>query len=306
MNPLKKKPRSKHLNPTQPLPDWMKVRVSFPKDSDSLSVVRADVESKELHTVCESASCPNLNHCWNRKTATYMLAGDICTRRCQYCDVAFGKPKSLDMEEPEKVARSVELLGLRHVVLTAVNRDDLKDGGAAHFAETIQKIKTNSPHCTIEVLIPDFKAKEDCLQILYAAKPHIINHNIETVERLFPTITPQKNYRRSLEVLSHIAKHGFVTKSGLILGLGETETDIKTCLEDLYANGVRMLTIGQYLQPGPTHYPVQSFVTPEQFEIWKQVAYQIGFKTVASGPLVRSSYHADEYFEIEKENLPKE
>ncbi|MBL0956501.1 MAG: lipoyl synthase [Leptospira sp.] len=306
MNPLKKKPRSKHLNPTQPLPDWMKVRVSFPKESDALSKVRAEVETKQLHTVCESASCPNLNHCWNRKTATYMLAGDICTRRCQYCDVAFGKPKSLDIDEPEKVARSVEALGLKHVVLTAVNRDDLKDGGANHFAETITKIKTYQPECSIEVLIPDFKAKEESLQILYAAKPNIINHNIETVERLFPTITPQKNYRRSLEVLAHIAKHGFLTKSGLILGLGETEEDVNQCLQDLYDHGVRMLTIGQYLQPGPTHYPVQSFIPPETFQMWKETAYKIGFKTVASGPLVRSSYHADEYFTEDSLNLPKE
>ncbi|XDD47851.1 lipoyl synthase [Leptospira sp. WS39.C2] len=306
MNPLKKKPRSKHLNPTQPLPDWMKVRVSFPKESDALTAVRAEVETKQLHTVCESASCPNLNHCWNRKTATYMLAGDICTRRCQYCDVAFGKPKSLDSDEPEKVARSVEALGLRHVVLTAVNRDDLKDGGANHFAETITKIKSYRPECSIEVLIPDFKAKEDSLQILYSAKPNIINHNIETVERLFPTITPQKNYRRSLEVLAHISKHGFVTKSGLILGLGETEEDVYQCLNDLFSHGVRMLTIGQYLQPGPTHYPVKSFIPPETFQMWKEVAYQIGFKTVASGPLVRSSYHADEYFTEDSHNLPKE
>ncbi|GBF41107.1 lipoyl synthase [Leptospira ellinghausenii] len=235
-----------------------------------------------------------------------MLAGDICTRRCQYCDVAFGKPKPLDTEEPEKVARSVETLGLKHVVLTAVNRDDLKDGGANHFAATITKIKSYRPECSIEVLIPDFKAKEESLQILYAAKPNIINHNIETVERLFPTITPQKNYRRSLEVLAHIAKHGFLTKSGLILGLGETEEDVNQCLQDLFDHGVRMLTIGQYLQPGPTHYPVQSFIPPETFQMWKETAYKIGFKTVASGPLVRSSYHADEYFTEDSLNLPKE
>ncbi|WP_210410243.1 lipoyl synthase [Leptospira meyeri] len=296
MNPLKKKPRSKNISPRVDLPSWMKVRVSFPTEGDALSKVREEVESKKLHTVCESASCPNLNHCWNRRTATYMLSGDICTRRCQYCDVAFGKPNPLDLEEPERVARSVAELELRHVVLTAVNRDDLKDGGAGHFAETITKIKTYRPTCSIEVLIPDFKAKEESLQILYAAKPNIINHNIETVERLFPTITPQKNYKRSLEVLSHIAKHGFLTKSGLILGLGETEEDVKQCLEDLYAHGVRMLTIGQYLQPGPTHYPVQEFVKPETFEFWKEFAYHTGFKTVASGPLVRSSYHAEEYF----------
>ncbi|EMJ87092.1 lipoyl synthase [Leptospira meyeri serovar Semaranga str. Veldrot Semarang 173] len=296
MNPLKKKPRSKNISPQVDLPSWMKVRVSFPTEGDALSKVREEVESKKLHTVCESASCPNLNHCWNRRTATYMLSGDICTRRCQYCDVAFGKPNPLDLEEPERVARSVAELELRHVVLTAVNRDDLKDGGAGHFAETITKIKTYRPTCSIEVLIPDFKAKEDSLQILYAAKPNIINHNIETVERLFPTITPQKNYKRSLEVLSHIAKHGFLTKSGLILGLGETDEDVKQCLEDLYTHGVRMLTIGQYLQPGPTHYPVQEFVKPETFDFWKEFAYRIGFKTVASGPLVRSSYHAEEYF----------
>ncbi|WP_167482677.1 lipoyl synthase [Leptospira kanakyensis] len=296
MNPLKKKPRSKNISPRAVHPEWMKVRVSFPTEGDALSKVREEVESKKLHTVCESASCPNLNHCWNRRTATYMLSGDICTRRCQYCDVAFGKPKPLDLEEPERVARSVAELGLRHVVLTAVNRDDLKDGGATHFAETITKIKSYLPTCSIEVLIPDFKAKEESLEILYDAKPNIINHNIETVERLFPTITPQKNYKRSLEVLSHISKHGFLTKSGLILGLGEKEEDVKQCLDDLYTHGVRMLTIGQYLQPGPTHYPVQEFVKPEVFEFWKETAYKIGFKTIASGPLVRSSYHADEYF----------
>ncbi|WP_167483045.1 lipoyl synthase [Leptospira noumeaensis] len=296
MNPLKKKPRSKNISPRAVHPEWMKVRVSFPTEGDALSKVREEVESKKLHTVCESASCPNLNHCWNRRTATYMLSGDICTRRCQYCDVAFGKPKPLDLEEPERVARSVAELGLRHVVLTAVNRDDLKDGGAAHFAETITKIKSYLPTCSIEVLIPDFKAKEESLKILYDAKPNIINHNIETVERLFPTITPQKNYKRSLSVLSHISNHGFLTKSGLILGLGEKEEDVKQCLDDLFAHGVRMLTIGQYLQPGPTHYPVQEFVKPEVFDYWKETAYKIGFKTIASGPLVRSSYHADEYF----------
>ncbi|MDF3818664.1 lipoyl synthase [Leptospira sp. 96542] len=296
MNPLKKKPRSKSEHPRQVLPDWMKVRVGFPKEGDSLAKVRGEVESKGLHTVCESASCPNLNHCWNRRTATYMLAGDICTRRCQYCDVASGKPKPLDTEEPKKVARSVKELGLKHVVLTAVNRDDLKDGGATHFAETVKEIRTLNPECSIEVLIPDFKAKNESLQILYEAKPHIINHNIETVKRLFPIIAPQKNYERSMQVLSHIATNGFKTKSGLILGLGETKEDIESCLLDLYNHGVRMLTIGQYLQPGPTHYPVVEFVRPETFQFWKERAYQIGFKVVASGPLVRSSYHADEYF----------
>lgn len=297
MNPLKKKPRTKEIHEKPQIPPWMKAKVSFPTEEDPLGIVRSQVSEKRLNTVCESASCPNLNHCWNRKTATYMLAGDICTRRCLYCDVAFGKPGLLDSHEPERVANSVLELGLRHVVLTAVNRDDLKDGGSNHFAETIRKIKESSPQCTIEVLIPDFKAKRESLDILYESKPHIINHNIETVERLFPTVAPQKNYQRSLTVLSDIAEHGFVTKSGLILGLGETDEDIFSCLKDLFQNGVRMLTVGQYLQPGPTHLPVHRFVHPDEFAKWKETAYQIGFKTVASGPLVRSSYHADEYLE---------
>jgi lipoic acid synthetase len=231
-----------------------------------------------------------------------MLAGDICTRRCLYCDVAFGKPNSLDSGEPTRVSESVLELGLKHVVLTAVNRDDLSDGGASHFAETVQKIKELPIHCSVEVLIPDFKCKRTSLDILYASYPHIINHNIETVERLFPQVAPQKNYKRSLEVLRDISEHGFLTKSGLILGLGETKEDIEQCLQDLYSHGVRMLTIGQYLQPGPTHLPVFEFIKPEAFVHWKEYAYSLGFKTVASGPLVRSSYHADEHFE----SLPNE
>jgi lipoic acid synthetase len=226
-----------------------------------------------------------------------MLAGDICTRRCQYCDVAFGKPGTLDSQEPLRVATSVSELELKHVVLTAVNRDDLKDGGSFHFAETIRKIRSLRPECVIEVLIPDFKAKRESLDLLYASKPNIINHNIETVKRLFPVIAPQKNYERSLEVLEDIAKHGFKTKSGIILGLGETEADVKECLEDLFSVGVRMLTIGQYLQPSPTHYPVSEYLTPDTFDRWKDFAYKLGFKIVASSPLVRSSYHADEYVE---------
>ncbi|MDZ4726625.1 MAG: lipoyl synthase [Leptospira sp.] len=295
MNPLKKKARTKEIHPIPELPAWMKVKVRFPSSGDALAKVRSEVDGKKLNTVCESASCPNLNHCWNRRTATYMLAGDICTRRCQYCDVAFGKPKELDLQEPVRVAKSVADLELKHVVLTAVNRDDLKDGGAKHFADTIREIRNLRPECGIEVLIPDFKAKQEALDLIYLAKPNIINHNIETVKRLFSDITPQKNYERSLSVLKDIAEHGFKTKSGLILGLGEKEEDVAECLKDLYASGVRMLTIGQYLQPTPTHYPVKEFIKPEIFDHWKDFAYQLGFKIVSSGPLVRSSYHADEY-----------
>ncbi|TGN13426.1 lipoyl synthase [Leptospira ilyithenensis] len=298
MNPLKKKPRTKELNPIPVHPEWMKVKISFPTEDDPVSKVRGEVSSKKLNTVCESASCPNLNHCWSRKTATYMLSGDICTRRCQYCDVAFGKPMPLDSEEPIRVAESVAELELNHVVLTAVNRDDLKDGGSEHFARTIREIKSHRPNCSIEVLIPDFKAKRESLDILYSAKPNIINHNIETVKELFSKIAPQKNYLRSLEVLKDISEHGFLTKSGLILGLGETKENVESCLEDLYANGVRMLTIGQYLQPSPTHFPVQEYVQPDVFAFWKSFAYKLGFKTVASSPLVRSSYHADEFASV--------
>ncbi|TGN17980.1 lipoyl synthase [Leptospira idonii] len=295
MNPLKKKPRTKENHPIPSHPEWMKVKISFPTEEDSLSKVRGEVASRKLNTVCESASCPNLNHCWNRRTATYMLGGDICTRRCHYCDVAFGKPGKLDSEEPLRVAESVLELELNHVVLTAVNRDDLKDGGSEHFAETVNHIRRLRPNCSIEVLIPDFKAKRDSLDLLYASKPNIINHNIETVRALFPKIAPQKNYERSLQVLKDISEHGFMTKSGIILGLGETHSDVEECLSDLYENGVRMLTIGQYLQPSPTHYPVQEYLKPEVFDDWKSFAYKLGFKIVASSPLVRSSYHADEY-----------
>ncbi|TGL63913.1 lipoyl synthase [Leptospira ognonensis] len=296
MNPLKKKARTQEIHPIPAHPDWMKVPVRFPLEEDALSKVRSEVAGKKLNTVCESASCPNLNHCWNRRTATYMLAGDICTRRCHYCDVAFGKPAALDMEEPKRVAESVAELELKHVVLTAVNRDDLKDGGAFHFAETIRQIRSRRD-CIIEVLIPDFKAKRESLDLIFAAKPNIINHNIETVRRLFPTVAPSKNYERSLEVLREIAGQGFKTKSGIILGLGENAEDVEECLRDLFRAGVRMLTIGQYLQPTPTHYPVQEYIKPEDFAHWKEFSYSLGFKVVASSPLVRSSYHADEYVE---------
>ncbi len=294
MNPLKKKPRTKSQTSIPSKPEWMKVRISFPKEADPVAIVRNQVAGKRLNTVCESASCPNLNHCWSRKTATYMLSGDICTRRCGYCDVAFGKPGALDPDEPLRVANSVLELELNHVVLTAVNRDDLADGGAGHFAETVRQIRKLRPNCVIEVLIPDFKAKQTSLDCLYESMPNIINHNIETVKELFSHVAPQKNYERSLFVLKNIAEQGFVTKSGIILGLGEKDEHIEACLKDLFHSGVRMLTIGQYLQPTPSHYPLQRYVTPEEFQLWKTVAVKIGFKHVSSGPLVRSSYHADE------------
>jgi lipoic acid synthetase len=293
MNPLKKKPKTKEFQVPPPKPDWLKIPVRFPVDSP-VDVVRADLESKRLHTVCESASCPNLNHCWSRKTATYMLNGDICTRRCGYCDVATGRPLAQDKEEPNKIADSVQKMGLKFVVLTAVNRDDLEDGGATQFAETIRAIQRTSPECNIEVLIPDFKGKDSSLEIIFESKPDIINHNLETVENLFSKIAPQKNYRLSLEVLKKISKRGFVTKSGLILGMGESIEEVQTAIRDLRESGVNMLTIGQYLQPTPTHYPVKEYIAPQVFQELKTFAMGLGYKHVESGPLVRSSYHAEE------------
>lgn len=294
MNPLKKKPRTKNLNPVQEKPEWLRVKLRFPSDNDPVLDVRKNLTQTRLNTVCESASCPNLNNCWSRKTATYMLAGDICTRRCSYCDVASGKPFALDLEEPIRVAESVAILGLRYVVITAVNRDDLQDGGAMHFHQTVMEIKKRSPECRIELLIPDLKAKRDSLDLIYSSKPDIINHNIETVKSLFREVAPAKNYETSLRVLKDISEHGFVTKSGIILGLGETIDEVKECIGDLRDNGVSMLTIGQYMQPTPTHHPVKNFVLPEVFEELKKFSYSLGYKHVESGALVRSSYHADE------------
>ncbi|MCG9874547.1 MAG: lipoyl synthase [Leptospiraceae bacterium] len=294
MNPLKKKPRTKERSTIPERPEWMKVRLRFPVEDDAVGIVRKTVSKSTIHTVCESASCPNLNHCWSRKTATYMIAGDVCTRRCKYCDVAFGKPSSLDSMEPIQVAESALELNLNYVVLTSVNRDDLADGGSAHFAETIYEIKKRLPNCKIEVLVPDFKAKRESLDRIYAAKPDLFNHNIETVRDLFAKVAPSKNYETSLIVLKDASEHGFPTKSGIILGMGETEEQVIQALKDLYHVGVRMITIGQYLQPTPTHLPIVEYVKPEQFVRLGKIAREIGFTNVASSPLVRSSYHADE------------
>ncbi|EPG67777.1 lipoyl synthase [Leptospira wolffii] len=294
MNPLKKKPRSSGYQPAPEKPDWLKVRLPFREKDSAVSFVRDSVEKGKLNTVCESASCPNLNHCWSRKTATYMLAGDICTRRCSYCDVAFGKPFALDPEEPLRVAESAKALSLNHIVITSVNRDDLPDGAAEHYKETVLLIRERLPECKIELLVPDFKEKEESLELIYSCRPDIFNHNLETVERLFPTVAPAKKYDRSLRVLEHASKRGFLTKSGLILGLGETIEEVERTMQDLRNSGVQMLTLGQYLQPTPSHLPVKDYIHPDIFRSLKEYGKSIGFKIVFAGPLVRSSYHADE------------
>ena len=292
-NPLKNKPKTKNISVIPEKPDWMKVNLKFPSPTDNVTTVRKDLSQKKIHTVCESASCPNLNHCWSRKTATYMLGGDICTRRCAYCDIATGRPHALDLGEPVRVAESAENLDLEYVVLTAVNRDDLEDGGATQFSRTIFEIKKRLPNCKIEVLIPDFKGKKSSLEILYKSKPHIINHNIETVKEFFPLIVPQKRYETSLNVLKNIPEKHFISKSGIILGMGETIEQVKNCLNDLRESDVKMLTIGQYLQPTKNHWPLDKYIKPSVFKELKEYALSIGFLYVMSGPLVRSSYYAD-------------
>ncbi len=248
----------------------------------------------KLHTICEEARCPNRWECWNARTATFLILGDICTRRCHYCSVETGRPHAVDHEEPRRVAEAVQALDLRHAVITSVNRDELEDGGAAIFAGTIRQIRQLSPDCTIEVLIPDFEGNEAALATVCAEKPEILNHNIETVRRLFPSIRPQGKYQRSIELLGQAKDLGMRTKSGLILGMGETMDEAREVMRDLRSVGCDIMTIGQYLQPTRDHLPVARFYDPGEFAILKEEGRALGFTHVESGPLVRSSYHAEQ------------
>ncbi len=280
-----------------PLPPWMKKPLRFALDGgERAGAVKALVHGARLKTVCEEASCPNLGHCWQQGSATFMIMGDRCTRRCGFCDVATGRPLPLDPGEPERLARAVAELDLRHVVITSVDRDDVKDCGAEHFARCITAVRDRSPSARIEVLIPDFKARIENLERIWAAQPDIINHNVETVPSLYRSICPQSNYANSLTVLRESAARGFVAKSGLILGLGETVEEIQSVIGDLARSGARMLTIGQYLQPTREHAPLKAYVEPSVFIELKRYALSQGFQHVESGPLVRSSYHAGETF----------
>jgi lipoic acid synthetase len=249
----------------------------------------------DLHTVCEEARCPNVADCWNRQTATLMIMGDICTRSCGFCAVTTGRPLPLDPKEPGHVAEAIARLGLKHVVITSVDRDDLPDGGSTHFAQTIELLKQRCPETQVEVLIPDFKGHREDLQRVLDAAPHILNHNIETVPSLQSKVRPQARYETSLQVLSWAAGAGLVAKSGIMLGLGEADEEIAATIQDLKEQGrISILTLGQYLQPTPRHLPVQRYVPPEEFTAWKNYAESLGIASVASGPMVRSSYHADE------------
>lgn len=274
------------------LPSWFKVTAHTGPD---YLEIKQTMDRLQLHTICEEARCPNRWECWNARTATFLILGDICTRRCHYCSVETGRPLPLDPAEPRRVAEAVQALGLRHAVITSVNRDELPDGGAAVFAETIRQTRALRPSCTIEVLIPDFEGRVSALEIVWAAEPDILNHNIETVPRLFPSLRPQGKYQRSIEVLTQAKQRGMTTKSGLILGMGETLNEARDVMRDLRAAGCDILTVGQYLQPTRDHLPVSRFYHPDEFGLLKEEGLAMGFRHVESGPLVRSSYHAEHH-----------
>ena len=273
------------------LPSWFRVRVNT---GPQFRRLKETLSQNDLNTVCEEAQCPNQQECWNRGTATFMILGDICTRSCGFCSVQSGQPKALDWKEPERVAKAVAQLGLRHVVITSVNRDELEDGGASVFSLTIEKIRSQSPSSTIEVLIPDFRGVWDALAFVLKAKPDILNHNLETVPRLYRLVRTQAKYQRSLEVLKRAKNAGMRTKTGLMLGLGEQWDEILQVMRDIRKIDCDILTVGQYLQPTLEHLPVVRFYHPDEFERLREEGLKMGFQHVASGPLVRSSYHAEE------------
>ncbi|MFN4812946.1 MAG: lipoyl synthase [Bacteroidota bacterium] len=273
-------------------PDWLRVKLPTGKE---YAEVRKIVTEHKLHTICESGNCPNMGECWGAGTATFMILGNICTRSCGFCAVATGRPLPVDMDEPRRVAESVKLMKIKHCVITSVDRDELKDGGSIIWAATINAIRKESPGTTLETLLPDFQGKWENLQRVIDVAPEIVSHNIETVRRLTKMVRIQAKYDRSLEVLARISAAGLKAKSGIMLGLGETEDEIIESMHDLMKSGVQILTLGQYLQPTPKHLPVKEFIRPEQFVKLKEIALKIGFKYVESGPLVRSSYHAEKH-----------
>ena len=280
--------------PRQRRPEWLKVRA--PSGENYEDVLRL-IRSKRLHTVCEEAHCPNIGECWNHRTATFLLLGEICTRGCRYCAIGKGKPEPLDENEPERIAETVEHLKLKHVVLTAVNRDDQPDGGAHIFAESIHKIRERLPECKVEVLIPDFEGNWEALQMVMDERPDVLNHNIETVPRLFRRFRPRAGYKQSLELLARAREMvpDAITKSGLMVGAGETNDEVLAVMDDLRASDVDVMTIGQYLAPSLSHWPIDRYVTPTEFVMFKEEGLQRGFRHVESAPMVRSSYHAHDH-----------
>jgi lipoic acid synthetase len=275
-------------------PKWLRVKLPTGKEYRE---VREIVDNYKLHTICESGNCPNMGECWGAGTATFMILGNVCTRSCGFCNVATGKPDKVDPFEPVRVAKSVKLMGVKHCVLTSVDRDDLNDGGSEIWAETVRAVRRLSPGTTLETLIPDFRGEWGNLQRVIEVAPEIVSHNLETVRRLTKQVRIQAKYDRSLEVLFRLKKGGMTTKSGIMLGLGETEEEIIETMDDLRSVGVSILTLGQYLQPTPNHLPVDEFITPEKFAEYKRIGLEKGFKYVESGPLVRSSYHAEKHID---------
>lgn len=273
-------------------PDWLKIQLP---NTSEYSWMNKTIRDNKLHTICTSGKCPNAAECWGNGTATFMILGDVCTRACKFCNVKTGKPGPVDIKEPLRIARSIQIMKLRHAVITSVDRDDLEDGGASIWVETIQKVKEMNPGITMEVLIPDFQGKKHLVQQIIDAKPEVISHNIETVRRLTPLIRSRARYDLSISVLKFIADAGVVAKSGVMLGLGETDQEVLESMDDLVAVGVKVMTIGQYLQPSLKHLEVQEYVTPEKFNYLMEEGLKKGFKFVESGPLVRSSYHAERH-----------
>jgi lipoic acid synthetase len=277
-------------------PDWLKQRLPSGPEFEK---IRGMIHKDRLHTVCQEAGCPNIWECFSHHTATFLIMGSRCTRNCRFCAVTEGPLEPPDPEEPARVANAARKMGLKYVVVTSVTRDDLPDGGAGIFAETIEKIRQEIPDVCVEVLIPDFQGSKEALEAVLNAYPDVLNHNIETVPRLYPEVRPQADYRRSLELIQYAHEYdpGLLTKSGIMLGLGEYQAEICRTLEDMLKAGCRMLTLGQYLQPSKDHLPVKRYIPPEEFEEWRKTALQMGFAEVASGPFVRSSYHARELFQ---------
>ena len=273
-------------------PEWLKISIGA---NERYTETKRIVESHCLHTICSSGRCPNMGECWGKGTATFMIAGDICTRSCKFCNTQTGRPLPLDPDEPTHVAESIALMKLSHAVITSVDRDDLPDLGAAHWAQTIREIKRLNPETTTEVLIPDFQGRKELVDQVIKACPEIISHNMETVKRISPQVRSAANYHTSLEVIRQIAESGITAKSGIMVGLGETPAEVEELMDDLISVGCKILTIGQYLQPTHKHFPVAAYITPEQFAVYKETGLKKGFEQVESAPLVRSSYQADNH-----------
>ena len=286
-----------NTTPRQPKPDWLRIRLGDPTNQNHLLKL---IQGLNLHTVCQEAKCPNIFECWSDRTATFMLGGDICTRHCGFCAVGKGQPEALDPEEPRHVAEAVRHLSLAHTVITSVNRDDLADGGAAHWAETIREVRALNPACKIEVLIPDFNGDAHALHTVLDAEPDVLNHNTETIARLYRRVRPDADYQQSLDLLRRAAERrdreqsGMLTKSGIMVGLGESFEEVVELMKDLRAVSCDIMTIGQYLQPHARRLPVERYVTPAEFDRWRDIGMSMGFQHVQSSPLTRSSYHARE------------